>query len=430
MMFATFANKLLTAIRSRAIRQSIAHMTRGDTYRYSAIVITVFLMSSVQAQTPTLERLKEALALERQSDLPAAEGIYRSLVNDPDWAAAARLSLARVQRWQSIHAEAVANYEAVLNHPQATAGMRDEANVGLAQIDALEMRLVQALRRLDRIASTSSISEQINQIRAKVIATTPTRLGASYGEIHNKDGSTDSSWQLRLTHQLDMRNTIAGAYSSNSLQQRSTQPDAALDFVKGQWLATWSHRVPLGPSYKLDLTHRRLNVGSQEISLRAQAAWPLGKSWGGTVSFQRDVGAASSTSSGSLGISTKASQNTQIGATVFAGETPTGTLYSWMLNSTWERGPWLAQWFIARSLDHSPVSNTIVMRERLSSGPTWRVEIKKDRNGNSAFLGLDVPWGPHVVSASVNRYPAATQWTTGFDYAWPNRLAKANTAQP
>lgn len=395
---------------------------------FAALAFT--LVAGAQAQTPTLERLKEALALERQPDLPAAQKIYQTLVNDADWAAAARLSLGRVQRWQFLHAEATANYEAVLIHPQATAGMKDEANLGLAQILALEMQLAQAQARLSQISSTSPISGQAVKLRGELLATHPTRLSASYGQVHNKGGTTDSSWQLRMTHQLDMRNSIAMAYSSNSLQQRSTQPDAALDFVKGQLQGTWRHRVPLGASYGLDVTHRRLNLGTDETSLRGQLAWPITKDWGASASLQRVSGAGANTTSGSFGVSTKVSRNAQFGATLFAGETPTGTLYSWMFNTTWEQGPWLAQWFIARSLDSSPVSNTVVLRQRMSAGPTWRAEFKNDRNGNSAFLGLDVPWGHHVVSTAVNRYPNATQWTTGFDYAWPNGLGQQNATKP
>jgi hypothetical protein len=76
------------------------------------------------------------------------------------------------------------------------------------------------------------------------------------------------------------------------------------------------------------------------------------------------------------------------------------------------------------------VSNTLIFRQRLSSGPTWRVEFKRDRNGNTAFLGLDIPWGKHVASAAIQTSPSAKQWTTGFDYAWPNGLEKAAPIKP
>jgi hypothetical protein len=406
------------------------HLTNQSARGVCLAVASFMLFGTAYSQTPTLDRLKEALALERSSDLVAAQAIYSDLINDPDWAAAALLSLGRVQRWQSLHDKAVANYEAVLRHPQATQGMKDEANVGLAQIDALEMRLAQAQERLNAVGPTSPVYAQANQLRTTVLKTHPTRIAANYGQVHNKGGSTDSSWQLRLTHQLDMRNTASLGYASNSLQQRSTQPDAALDFVKGQWSAAWRHKVPQGPSYNLELTHRSLNLGSHETSLRAQMAWSISSAWGATAALQRDKGALSGSTSGSLGINTKASKSVQVGATLFAGETAAGTLYSWMLNSTWEQGPWLAQWFVARSLDNSPVSNTLVVRQRLSSGPSWRAEVKNDKNGNSAFFGLDVPWGQHMVTTSVNRYPAASQWTVGFDYAWPNGVPKPADPHP
>jgi hypothetical protein len=233
--------------------QSKAHRDLIPTQWLAAVIAVALVALSLcpaQAQTPTLERLKEALALERKPDLPAAEAIYRGLVNDPNWAAAARLSLARVQRWQSLHESAISHYESVLIHPLATQGMKDEANLGLAQIDALETRLAQALQRLDSIHQDSPTKDQVNKLRAEVLATHPTRIGASYGQVHNKGGSTDSSWQLRMTHQIDMRNVVTLGYASNSLQPRSAQPDAALDFVKGQWQASWRYKMPLGAGLK------------------------------------------------------------------------------------------------------------------------------------------------------------------------------------
>jgi hypothetical protein len=137
-----------------------------------------------------------------------------------------------------------------------------------------------------------------------------------------------------------------------------------------------------------------------------------------------------STTNGAVGLNTKVSSSVQLGGTLFAGETNTGTLYSWMLNTTWEQGPWLAQWFVSRSLDSSPVSNALILRQRLSSGPTWRAELKRDRNGTTAFLGIDVPWDKHVTSMSIQNSPSATQWTTAFDYAWPNGLEKTNDRKP
>jgi hypothetical protein len=381
-------------------------------------------------QTPTLDRLKEALVLERQSDLVAAEAIYQSLINDQDWAAAAHLSLGRVQRWQSKHTDAAANYQTVLGHPLATQGMKDEANLGLAQIDALEKRLMPSLERLQAIRSDSAIASQVSKLRAELEATHPTRIGASYGQVHNKGGATDSSWQLRLTHQLDMRQVVAVGYASNSLQQRSAQPDATLDFIKGQWSASWRYQQPLGIGYSVEVIHRQLNLGTDESSLRAHVSGPIAKNWGASASIQQVQAAGSSKTNGSFGLSRKINNNLQLGGTLFAGATNTGTLYSWMLNTTWEQGPWLAQWFVSRSLDTSPVSHALILRQRLSSGPTWRAELKHDRNGNTAFLGLDIPWGKHVASAAVQTSPSATQWTTGFDYAWPNGLEKASAIKP
>jgi hypothetical protein len=383
-----------------------------------------------QAQTPTLERLKEALALERKTDLVGAQSIYQSLLTDADWAAAAQLSLARVQRWQSLHAQAITNYAAVLASPQATAGMRDEASLGLAHIDALEYRLPQAAKRLDSIPLQSAIANQVQDLRERLAATHPTRIGANYGQVHNKGGSTDNSWQLKLTHQIDMKNAMALSYSRNSLQQRTTQPDAALDFVKGQWQAAWRYQVPLGVAYSVEATHRQLSLGSSESNLRFQGSWPIAKDWRASASISQLSAAGTDNTSASAGLSTKISKDWQLGANIYAAEATTGPLYSWMVNTTWEQGPWLAQWFVSRTLDDSPVTNVLVLRQRLSSGPTWRAEIKHDRNGNTAILGLDIPWGRHVTSASIQTSPFATQWSAGFDYAWPNGLEKTSRRAP
>ncbi len=390
----------------------------------SAMAVVLSLSQHTRAQTPALDQLKEALVQERKPNLPSAQAIYESLLTDPDWGTAARLSLARVQRWQNLNEQAMANYVGVLASAQATPGMRDEANLGLSHIDALELRLQQALQKLNEIALTSPIADQARELRARVSNTYPTRVGASYGQVHNKGGPTDASWQLKLTHQLDSRNNVALTYSSNSLQQRATQPDAPLDFVKGQLQANWRYGIPGGASYSLEINRRELNLGSNESSLRAQANWPISKAWRASAGLQNVTATGSSSASGFAGLSTSLNKQWQLGGNLYAGETATGTLYSWMVNTTYESGPWLAQWFISRSLDTSPVNHALVLRQRLSSGPTWRAELRRDRNGNTAIVGLDIPWGQHGTSTSFQSSPFANQWSVGFDYAVPNGLPK------
>jgi hypothetical protein len=396
----------------------------------AATLLLLGLGSQAAAQTPTLDSLREGLALERKSDLPGAQAVYQRLLDDPDWGAAARLSLSRVQRWQYLHTEAEANYLAVLRHPQANAGMKDEANVGLAQIYKAEMRLREAQRQLLAVSDQSAIASQVKQLQAEIEAISQTRLGGSYGQIRGSSGTKDASWQLKLTHQIDMRNTVSLGYASNSLQQRAAQPDASLDFVKGQWQASWRRQVPLGPGVGLELVHRQLNLSANETSLRAQASWPLTSRIGVSAAVQGVQAMNALAWNGSLGISNRLTSGLQLGATVFAAESNPGTLYSWMLNTTWEQGPWLAQWFVSRSLDDSPVANTLVVRQRLQSGHSWRAQLKRDRNGTSSFVGLDIPLGKHWLSTSLTHYPNARQWTAGFDSGLPNGLSRPEQASP
>jgi hypothetical protein len=149
----------------------------------SVVALVVCLSQPAFAQTPALDQLKEALVQERKPNLPGAQAIYQRLLTDPDWGTAARLSLARVQRWQNLNEQAIANYTGVLASAQATPGMRDEANLGLSHIDAQEMRLQQAFQRLNEIAPTSPIADQARELRARVSNTHPTRIGASYGQV-------------------------------------------------------------------------------------------------------------------------------------------------------------------------------------------------------------------------------------------------------
>jgi hypothetical protein len=388
------------------------------------MVMVLCLHQPVQAQTPAIDQLKEALNQERSQNLPGAEVIYQRLLTDPDWGTAARLSLARVQRWQNENAAAITNYTGVLSSPQATQGMRDEANLGLSQIDAQEMRLAPAFERLNAIASTSPVADQVRELRARITNTHATRIGASYGQVHNKGGTTDASWQLKLTHQLDARNILALAYASNTLQQRATQPDAPLDFIKSQLQATWRYGIAGGAAYSLEFTRRELNLRSSETSLRGQGNWPIAKDWRATAGLQTVNAQKNNTWSGFAGLSTSIHRQWQLGGNLYAGETQTGTLYSWMLNTTYENGAWLAQWFVSRSLDNSPVNHALVVRQRLSAGPTWRAELRRDSNGNTAILGIDIPWGQHGISSAFQSNPFANQWSLGFDYAVPNGLPK------
>ena len=284
-----------------AFKPSIARAAR-------AVAIGIFIPFAMSlcrlafAQTPALDQLKEAVAQERKANLPGAQAIYQTLLDDGDWGIAARLSLARVQRWQNLNEQAISNYTVVLASAQATPGMRDEANLGLSHIDAQELRLQQAFQRLKDITPNSPIADQVRELRARVSNTYPTRVGASYGQVHNKGGPTDASWQLKLTHQLDSRNIVALTYSSNSLQQRATQPDAPLDFVKGQLQANWRYGVPGGAGYSLDLTHRELSLGSNETSLRAQGSWPISKTWRTAAGLQTVNASGGSSASGFAGL--------------------------------------------------------------------------------------------------------------------------------
>jgi hypothetical protein len=399
-------------------------------WKYCLMLAFCICVGSVSAQTLTLERLKEALILERKPDLQAAQLIYESLLMDPDWGAAARLSLARVQRWQYLHPQAKTNYLGVLANTKATTGMREEAILGLAQIDTLELRLQEADQRLAIIPASSTVSDQARELRSRLTATHPTRIGGNYGQVHNKGGSTDNGWQLKLTHQLDMRNAFALSYSRNSLQQRGSQPDAMLDFVKEQAQATWRYQIPLDVAYSVEATNRMLSLGTSETSLRMQGSWPIAKDWRANAGFQRVNNSDASNSSGFAGVGASITKNWQLAGNVYAAEASGGILYSWMFNTSWEQGPWLGQWFVSRTLDAPKVNHTFVVRQRVSGGPTWRTELRRDQHGNTAIIGLDIPWGKHVTSASVQSSPFANQWSVGFDYAWPNGLAKVPLSAP
>jgi hypothetical protein len=386
------------------------------------LVVAASAWQSSFAQTPTLDQLQEALAEERKPNLQRAQAIYQRLLSDPDWGTAARLSLARVQRWQNLNPAASENYQRVLASAHATPGMRDEAHLGLASIDAQDMKLHQAFAWLDQIAPNSPVADQVRELRARINNTYPTRVGASYGQVHRKGGPVDASWQLKLTHQFDARHTAALAYSTNSLQQRASSPDAPLDFVKSQLSAVWRHHIPGAAAYSLEWTRRELNLGAHETSFRGQGNWPVSHAWRATAGLQTVNASQGNSSSGFAGLSTSRNKTWQLGGNLYAGETATGTLYSWMMNTTYESGPWLAQWFVSRSLDASPVNHTLVVRQRLAAGPTWRAELRRDRNGNTAMIGLDIPWGRHGTSTSIQSSALANQWSLGFDYALSNGL--------
>jgi hypothetical protein len=396
-----------------------------------ALVHTLFADFGVaQAQTPTLDKLKDALAQERLANLPGAQAIYQALVNDSEWGVAAHLGLARVQRWQNLHELAISNYEVVLSSPQASQGMRDEANLGLSQIDAQEFRLKQAWDRLNVIGPNSPIADQVREMQARVESSHPTRFGANYGRVLSKGGSADTSWQIKVTHQLDFRNSLGLSYSSNSLQQRAITPDATLDFVKGQLQGSWRYGSAGGVTYSLELSLRQLKLGSREHSVRGQGNWPINKQWRANAGLQTVGVSGASSASGFAGLSTAVNKQLQLGGNVYAGETPGGTLYSGMANATYENGPWLAQYFVSRSRDTSSVNHTVILRQRLSSGVSWRTELRNERSGNTAIFGLDIPWGRHSASTSFQTSPGIRQWGLGFDYAVPNGLPPNNPIRP
>ncbi len=397
-------------------------ITQGRALATAGFFFLLASSSCVLAQAPSLNRLNEALAYEKKSELRSAQEVYQSLLTDETWGVAAQLGLARVLRWQYQHDAALIHYEAVLAHPLATQGMRDEAHLGIAQIDAADMRLAIALQRLGKIDDKSAVSSQVKQLQEQIFAQNPTRISASYGQVRSKGGPVDDSLRLAISHQLDLRQSISLSHVSNSLVQRSTNPNTALDFVKNQTQAIWRYQVPLGVAYGAQATIRQLSLGGSEASLRWDGSWPLRPSWRANASAEVLKSSANTYANGSLGLSTKVHKNWQLGATLYAAETTQGHTNSWMANATYESGPLLAQWFVSRTVGMPQIVQTLVLRQRLDAGPTWRTELKHDANGNTLILGLDIPWGKHVGSASVQTSPFTKQWSAGFEYAWPNGL--------
>lgn len=397
-------------------------MPQGRALAAGGVFLLLALSSSIFAQTPSLDRLNEALAYEKKSELRSAQDVYQSLLSDSTWGAVAQLGLARVLRWQYQHDVALIHYEAVLAHPLATQGMRDEAHLGIAQIDAADMRLAVALQRLGKIDDKSAVSSQVKQLQEQIFAQNPTRISASYGQVRGKGGPVDDSLRLAISHRLNLRQSISLSHANNSLVQRSTNPNTALDFVKSQTQAIWRYQVPLGVAYGAQATIRQLSLGGSEASLRWDGSWPLRPSWRANASAEVLRSSANIYANGSLGLSTKVHKNWQLGATLYSAETTQGHTNSWMANATYESGPLLAQWFVSRTVGTPQVVQTLVLRQRLGAGPTWRTELKHDSNGNTLMFGLNIPWGKHMSSASVQTSPFAKQWSAGFEYAWPNGL--------
>jgi tetratricopeptide (TPR) repeat protein len=402
-------------------RQAI---TQGRSLVAGGIFLFLASSSLIFAQTPSLDRLNEALAYEKKSELRSAQDTYESLLTDPTWGTAAHLGLARVLRWQYQHNTALIHYETVIAHPLATQGMRDEAHLGIAQIDAANMRLAIALQRLGKIDEKSAVFSQARQLQEQIFAQHPTRISVSYGQVRSKSGPVDDSLRLAISHQLDLRQSISLSHASNSLVQRSTQPNIALDFVKSQTQAIWRYQVPLDVAYRAQATIRQLSLGGSEASLRWDGSWPLRTAWRANASAEvlRSSAAVytNTYANGSLGLSTKIHKNWQLGATLYSAETAEGHTNSWMANATYESGPLLAQWFMSRTVSTPQIVQTLVLRQRMDAGPTWRTELKHDANGNTWMVGLDIPWGKHMSSASVQASPFAKQWSAGFEYAWPN----------
>jgi tetratricopeptide (TPR) repeat protein len=339
--------------------------------------------------------LELAVTYEWSGRLMDAETIYRNLLKKHEKNPAATLGLARVLRWRWQFEEALAYYDKALSLEELTPPARLEAQLGIAQIDRLEMRLGPARKRLQSIFQLDPLNVQALDEIKQLEGASKHRLLLLAG---NRDSSTGAVPVLRAEWllQQDARTLWRFGAGRNSGAQQALATDTPNNDRQNVVFVEQTYAVPQARALWWRGEYRNREGQANEYQLQGTWSEQLSSMWRANAGLIL-VGPSASTSRTLLaGLSPQFAQYWEAGLTGYITTGGVGpTQKTWLARLQWQREGVLAQAFVSRELGQAAYKQTFLIRWPVGQGYQLRMQVGRDGVSkiNSWSVGVDIPFG-------------------------------------
>lgn len=366
--------------------------------------------------------LELAVTHEWSGRLDLAQGVYREYLRLRPDHAGAHLGLARVLRWQRRHEEAPVHYQHSLQSPDATEGMKKEAQLGLIQIDRLDMRLAEARARLDPLLARYPDDSAVRQEDEALSGSVRHTLGLAVGQRTGAAGestSVSAEWGTRINADVALKVGVA----RNMLIKPTLPTDAPVNGEQAVSYAEIGSFVPLGRALRARAEYRSIPRQSDEYLLLGEWSDALNPDWRANAGLTVAGPLASASTTASGGFSRSLGNGLNAGLTAFVTSSPSlSNQVTWLARAGWERNGTLAQVFVSRATDQVGYKYTAMLRWPVAPGYQLRFQLGRDAVNDltSMAFGLDITLGPrNGMTIQRDIAGADRAWTLGTSIALP-----------
>ena len=380
------------------------------------------LLSTARSLLPADPRatLELAVTYEFAGRLPDAERTYREQLAVEPGNAGAALGLGRVLRWRWRFDEALASYRQVIESSQASGPMRREAELGIAQIDRLEMRLEPARVRLQEMlrpdGGDAEVLVELDQLERSV----RDRLQLTIGE-RRSPFARSATWLAAWSSQVDAGTAWKAGVARNTAGQPTLATDVPVNDVHTLWFAEGRQFVPMGRALWGRAEWRQMTAGSNQYQLQGEWSDQLMALWRANAGVALSGPQAATRRTVSGGLSHQFLPNWDAGVTAYAANGgPAAAQRTWLTRVGYERDGVLAQLFVSKSVGQSAATATGVLQLPLPRGYQLRMQASRDgvARVNAWSVGLVVPFGQDVgLQFQHDRRNDERAWSLGADVA-------------
>ncbi|MBX7229004.1 MAG: hypothetical protein K1X48_05310 [Burkholderiaceae bacterium] len=339
--------------------------------------------------------LELAVTYEWAGRLGDAQALYENLLKTHTKNLGATLGLARVLRWRWQFEQALLYYERTLLLEQLPLAARVEAELGIAQINRLQMRLDQAHTQLQEVLRLDPLNSQALDELKQLEATSKHRLLLLAG---NREGSAGSSLVLRAEWllQQDAKTLWRFGAGRNTGAQQALVTDMPNNDRQNVVFVEQTYAIPQALTLQWRGEYRNRIGQANEYQLQGTGSDQVNERWRVNAGFI--VAGSSSFKSQTLlaGLSARFAQYWDAGLTGYvSNENDLATKKTWLARLQWEREGVLAQAFVSRELGQAAYKQTFLVNWPFHQN--YRLRLQATRDGvskvNSWFVGVDIPIG-------------------------------------
>lgn len=334
--------------------------------------------------------LELAVCYEWSGDLREARRIYQHILRMSPEHPGATLGYARVLRWQYEWDPSGVQYQRLLASPDATAPMRKEALLGLAQTDRMAMRLNDAKLKLEHILNDDPGQPEAQRELEDVLGTNPDHLVLQAGHRQGPDG-TGLVFGAEWSRKSDIITQLRIGATRNSIQTPTIATDVDTPVIEQVLYAEHSRSVPQGQFLGWQMQYQWPENQASHYSVRGSWSDALNSQWrvglDATVTgpdvFNRKVLAPH--------VSYNPAPGWDMGLTTFyASGGPNPTVNTVMGRIGWEAGGTLAQLYVSREIGQPEYKYTGVLQIPINGSYMLRLQGTRDTVLNTTSAQFSV----------------------------------------